>query len=171
MNTNGSSINENNDNNIEVVNVNEENRLACVRISFRTNSIVDIYDEVKDYQTNHSPGSIHLYLYTNGLIKIFVGNKLEQEATLQAANTFEFSITDVGQQNDVHIDVNSFDAEMNKYSVQFLVKSDYVADQQFYITQTLLTDFFAIGVDVLRVSDEIGDPQDRDSEQNEQINS
>lgn len=162
---NSSSINENNDNNIEVSNLNQEN-IACARISLRTNSLIDIYDDIKDYQSNHSPGSINIYLFTSGLVKIFVGNKLEQEANLQAANTFEYFITDVGKSQQVHIDLNSYDNDMNKYSLQFLIKSDYQPDQQFYVTQTLLSDFFAVGIDVLKISDEISDPQDRDSDQN-----
>ena len=160
---NSSSINENNDNNIEVSNLNQEN-IACTRISLRTNSLIDIYDDIKDYQSNHSPGSINIYLFTSGLVKIFVGNKLEQEANLQAANTFEYFITDVGKSQQVHIDLNSYDNDMNKYSLQFLIKSDYQPDQQFYVTQTLLSDFFAVGIDVLKISDEISDPQDRHSD-------
>jgi hypothetical protein len=163
---NNSSINENNDNNIEVLNLNQDN-IACVRISLRTSSLIDIYDDIKDYQSNHSPGSINVYLYTSGLVKIFIGNKLEQEATLQAANNFEYFITDVGKSQQVHIDLNSYDNEMNKYSIQFLIKCDYQPEQQFYVTQTLLSDFFAVGIDMLKISDEISDPQDRDSEQNE----
>ena len=48
----------------------------------------------------------------------------------------------------------------NKYSLQFLIKADYNLDQEFYIHQTLLTDYFALGVDLLAISDEISDPRD-----------
>lgn len=52
---------------------------------------------------------------------------------------------------------------MNKYSLQFLVKSPYVDSQEFFISQTLLTDNYGLGIDCLKISDEISDPQDRDS--------
>ena len=55
---------------------------------------------------------------------------------------------------------------MTRYSLQFLVKSAYADGQEFFISQSLLTDNYGIGVDVLRISDEISDPQDRDSYEN-----
>ena len=51
-----------------------------------------------------------------------------------------------------------------------LVKSDYKENQEFYITATLLTDNFGLGIDQLRISDEISDPQDRDSDENQENN-
>jgi hypothetical protein len=59
---------------------------------------------------------------------------------------------------------------MNRYSLQMLVKSDYKENQEFYITATLLTDNFGLGIDQLRISDEISDPQDRDSDENQENN-
>ena len=83
---------------------------------------------------------------------------------------FRFFITDVGESRDIHIDLNSFDSDMNRYSLQMLVKSDYKENQEFYITATLLTDNFGLGIDQLRISDEISDPQDRDSDENQENN-
>ena len=59
---------------------------------------------------------------------------------------------------------------MNRYSLQMLVKSDYKENQEFYITATLLTDNFGLGIDQLKISDEISDPQDRDSDENQENN-
>ena len=81
-----------------------------------------------------------------------------------------YFVTDVGEANDVHIDLNSHDLDMNRYSLQLLVKSAYVEHQEFYLSQTLLTDSFGLGVDILRISDEISDPQDRDSYENQNNN-
>ena len=55
---------------------------------------------------------------------------------------------------------------MNRYSLQLLVKSVYAENQEFYLSQSLLTDSYGLGVDILRISDEISDPQDRDSYEN-----
>jgi hypothetical protein len=60
---------------------------------------------------------------------------------------------------------------MNKYSLQFLVKSPYVENQEFFISQTLLTDHHGLGIEELKISDEISDPQDRDSYEIQKINS
>ena len=72
----------------------------------------------------------------------------------------------MGEANDIHIDLNSYDSDMNRYSLQLLVKSVYAENQEFYLSQSLLTDSYGLGVDILRISDEISDPQDRDSYEN-----
>ena len=84
-----STINEylnNDDNNIEVSNSKINKKIACVRVSLRSNNLITLSDDMDEYYQSHFPGSINIYLFTNGLIKIFVGNKLEQEATLQSSN-------------------------------------------------------------------------------------
>ncbi len=164
----GSINNNQEDNNLEVNNVlATDNNPACVRISIRSSSFVTIYDDLNANFQNHALGSINVYIFNSGLVKVFSENRLEQEANLQPSNNFEFFITDVGETNDIHIDINSYDIDMNKYSVQLLVKAQYRPEQTFFITQTLLTDNYAVGIDALKVSNEISDPQDRDSvEQN-----
>lgn len=88
-NNNMSSLNENNDNNLAVLN-SMADQSSCVRVSLRSSSSIPIYDSLKANFESHSPGSINIYIFTNGLIKIFVGNKLEQEANLHpAASNFE----------------------------------------------------------------------------------
>ena len=90
-NTNNSDANVANDNNIAVDAVNTENQLTgCIRISLRTSSKILIDDILESNFENHSAGSINIYLFTNGLVKIFVGTKLQQEANFPASNVFEY---------------------------------------------------------------------------------
>jgi hypothetical protein len=65
----------------------------------------------------------------------------------------------------VHIDLNSYDYEMNKYSLQMLISSKYYSDQQFFTTISLLSDKYGLGIDALKISDEISDPQDNNGNQ------
>ncbi len=74
----------------------------------------------------------------------------------------------MGETKSVHFDLNSYDITTGqKYSLQMLVNANYYEGQQFYVSQTLIGSSHAIGVDSLRISDEISDPQDRDSNENQ----
>ena len=85
------AVNEANDNNIAVNSGDTNNQVTgCIRISLRTSSNLVIYDGFEANVESHSPGSINIYLFTNGLVKMYVGNKLEQEANIPASNNFEY---------------------------------------------------------------------------------
>lgn len=158
------SSNRNNNNASVSVNLNEKsnnsilnnttsttpNDNECVKISFRSSQ-----------NENDNDNSIGIYLYISGLVRLEVNGVIKQEGNLNpASNLFEFTITDVGESKDIHIDINSYDLSMNKYSLQFLLKSSYAQNQKFFIKITSLSKYYAIGIDQLRLTDEILDPQD-----------
>ena len=156
-----------NTNNIELESGKKlEDNNACLKITLRGSR----KQETSTLSSgSHSPGSISVYVHANGLVKVFTGDKLQQEAYLHASTKFEYSITDVGESRDVHIDLKSFDTAMNEYSLEILVKANYTDGQMFYMSQSLLGDSSAVpvaGVDMLRILDEISDPQDRQNNQN-----
>jgi hypothetical protein len=88
---------------------------------------------------------------------------MQQEANLQAAKKIEFSVTDVGDSGDLHIDLNSWDSDFNKLSLQLLLPCKYAERQEFYSSITLVGHDYAVGVNSLRILDEIQDPQDRNN--------
>ena len=150
------------DNNISIMNQ-ESGSNACVKISIRSsNEIVNEFNPLK-----HSSGSINVYIYINGLVKIYKDEKIFQEGNLEPTNNFEILVTDVGETKDVVIILNSFDSAMNKYSMEVLVKSFYVKEQPFYVSFTLLGNNYAVGIDSLKVNDEISDPQNHENIENQ----
>lgn len=151
------------DNNMDLVDkISDSFSGSCVKISLRASK--ELLNLSKPYA--NSPGSINIYIFTNGLIKVFVSNKLQQEANLQASGKFDFFITDVGESKDIHIDMNSYEAATNsKLSIQLLVASKYLQGQEFHASVSLLGDDNAVGINSLRISNEIQDPQDRDNNQ------
>jgi len=159
------SQNDERENNIAIDNSSNEkiDSISCLKISLRSS-----FNSLNESDMNSNPnGSINFYVYINGLVQIYVGNKMEQEANLQPSKRFEYSITDVGESNSVHFDLNSYDFTTgSKYSLQLLVNSKYYTDQEFYVSQTLLGSH-VIGIDALKISDEISDPQDLDSIENQ----
>ncbi len=89
-NTNNTGLNEINDNNIAVNSINIDNQIiGCIRISLRSSSSLEIAESLQTILESHSPGSINVFIFTNGLVKIYIGNKLEQEANFPASNNFE----------------------------------------------------------------------------------
>ena len=100
-------------------------------------------------------------MFLNGMVKVQVNNKIIQEGNLfSKSNLFEVLITDVGESKDIHIDLINYDSNMNKYSLEFLVKSKYYEKQNFFIKLQLLSSEYGLGIDCLKLSDEISDPQD-----------
>ena len=90
--TNNTGVNEVNDNNI-AVNVNSlniENQITgCIRISIRSGSNFKDSDSLQTILENNQPGSISVLIFTNGLVKIYTGNTLTEEANFPASNSFE----------------------------------------------------------------------------------
>ena len=116
----------------------------CVKISMRTSK----------NQINaclHSEGSINIYLYTNGLIRAMLGDRVDSETNIQPSNHFEFSITDNGEFNEININISSFDSSFQKHSVQFALKSNYIKEQEFYVTQALIGDGIGLGINRLKI--------------------
>ena len=110
------------------------------------------------------PGSVNVYIYANGLIRVYYGDSMQQEANLQASKRIEFSVTDVGDSADIHVDLNSWDSDFNKLSIRLLLAGcKYVEGQRFYAGLTAVGAGYGVGVDSLRLTDEIKDPQDRDN--------
>ena len=108
-----------------------------------------------------SIGSVVVYMFLNGMVKVQVNDKIIQEGNLfSKSNQFEVLITDVGENKDIHIDLINYDTNMNKYSLQFLVNSKYYPNQNFFIKLQLLSSEYALGIDCLKLADEISDPQD-----------
>lgn len=129
-----------------------------VRISLRTSRHLGLNE--------HTPGSINMYIYPTGLVRIFVGAQLEQEANVQASSVYEYSITDVGENEQIHIDLTSYDLESNKYSLELFVKAKYESGQEFFVEQCLTSDSYALGIDLLNINDEISDPLNDNSNNN-----
>ncbi len=114
----------------------------------------------------NSPGSVNFYIFANGLIRVYIGDLMQQEANLQEATRIKFTVTDVGDSADIHVDLNSWDRDFNKLSLQLLIPAfKYVEGQEFYAGLTIFGDGYAVGVDSLRLLDDIEDPQDRDNNQ------
>ncbi len=89
-NTNNTGVNEMNDNNIAVNSVIIDNQIiGCIRISLRSSSKLEFADSLQQILENNSPGSINIFIFTNGLVKIYIGKRLEQEANFPASENFE----------------------------------------------------------------------------------
>lgn len=102
---------------------------------------------------------------------------MEQEANLQVSSYYEYLITDVGENEQIHIDMTSYDQssavgadEDNKYSLELFVKAPYEPGQEFYVEQCLTSDSYAVGVDLINISDEISDPQNNNNDENNNNN-
>jgi hypothetical protein len=121
----------------------------CIKISLRTSEGSEVDD-----------GRIVILLFLNGLVKIDVDGKVIQGNLYSTSNFFEFLITDVGESNNIHIDLVNYDSNMNKYSLQYLVGARYRPYQKFFIKIQLLSSIYSVGIDCLKLSDEIADPQD-----------
>jgi hypothetical protein len=157
LNTSDDYVFDSNLNNKENKQLNNDKKVANVSISFRS-----------DPENFNNKGSITICLLTNGLVQVFVNGKLDQEANLQAANKFEFMILDSGESQAVRINICSYDEFDSKYSVELSVKNSFVneSEQKFYVSQTLQSDNFAVGIDALKISNEISDPQGRLNQDN-----
>jgi hypothetical protein len=157
LNTSDDYVFDSNLNNKDKKQLNSDKKVANVSISFR-------YDP----EASNNKGSITLCLLTNGLVQVFVNGELDQEANLQAANKFEFMILDSGESQAVRINICSYDEFDSKYSVELSVKNSFVneSEQKFYVSQTLQSDNFAVGIDALKISNEISDPQGRLNQDN-----
>lgn len=134
----------------KVKSTNESDDFGLARVSIRSSA-----------DGTDSPGSINVYVQTNGVIKVYIGNALFQEAHIQQSTKFTYKITDTGEMNDVNIELTSFDEDMNSYKTEILVRSAHVTGQTFFIRQTLISENYAMGIDELYISDEIIDPQGR----------
>ncbi len=69
----------NDDNNLAVDSQIKSNTVSCVKISIR-----------RSLKNQISIGSINFYIYMNGLVKIYIGNKMDQEANIQSSNKYVF---------------------------------------------------------------------------------
>lgn len=104
---------------------------------------------------NSSSSTISVQIYQTGLIKVYIGNKLSQEANLQASKKFDFNITDTGEDKDIYIDLNSYDSSSSKFSLQLVTKSQYSVDQEFYVGLSLISENDAVGINSLKVSNDL----------------
>ena len=126
--------------------------IDCIKISLRSSNSV---------KNEERSGSVVVYYFLNGIVKLEVNNKVVQEGNLYSKSSlFEFLITDVGENKNIHIDLINYDLNMNKYSLQFLVNSKYYDKQNFFVKIQLLSSIYAVGIESLKLSDEISDPQD-----------
>ena len=137
---------------------NNQTDAAYLRISLRQSNSTRTNKE----SSAPSSGSVNIFLFANGLVKVYVGDKLEQEATLQVASNYEYLITDVGEHKPIHIDLSSLDDTTNKYSIELLVDAtQYASGQEYFVEQCLLSDVYVVGIDVLHIYNEISDPLEK----------
>ena len=80
-----------------------------------------------------------------------IGDRDDFEANMHPSNHFEFSITDNGEFEEIEIEISSFDSSFQKHSLQFSLKSDYMKNQEFYVTQTLMGDTIGLGINRLKI--------------------
>lgn len=110
----------------------------------------------EDFSNNLSPNnerSIDIFLFSNGLIKVYVSNKQEHEVFVEISDNYEILITNLGVKNLLQIDLKSNHNDLNNNSVQLLVKSNSIQTEKLYVSFTLMSDSHCIGIDALKISE------------------
>ena len=136
---------------------------ACVCLAIRTPAEITAETADGNVRIGHGPGSVTMYLFSGGLVHIYVGERLEHQANFPPAHVFAFSIVDAGESQPVRVDLTTYGDEQDgdgaapkARSLQFLVKAPFATKesntrQHFYMSQTLLSNDYVCGIDKLYV--------------------
>lgn len=102
-----------------------------------------------------SSDGISIEIYQSGLIKVYTGSHLDQEANLPASKRYDFTITDTAEGKEVYIDLSSYDMNSSKFSMQLVTKCQYSEKQEFHVAISLKSESDAVGINSLKVSNDL----------------